>query len=233
MSGRKLLLSASGGRIVRRPNRLNTDAAGKIMERIEAILFDWGGVLIDNPAPGLMAYCAETLGVGVREYERAHNRHGEPFQKGLISERAFWQRVCGDLKRPVPDIRSLWGQAFRAVHSPRPEVFGWAGQLRQQGYKTALLSNTEQAAMEFFLELRYDVFDAAVFSCAEGTFKPEREIYKTAAQKLGVSASRCAFIDDRQLFVDGAIQARMKGILYEDIEQVKRTLKQLGVSDGI
>ena len=202
------------------------------MERIEAILFDWGGVLIDNPAPGLMAYCAEALGVGVPDYQRAHNRHGEPFQKGLIPERAFWQRVCGDLKRPIPDVPSLWGQAFRAVYSPRPEVFGWAGQLRQQGYKTALLSNTERAAMEFFLELRYDVFDAAVFSCAEGTIKPEREIYEIAARKLGVPPSRCAFIDDKQLFVEGAIQAGMKAVLYNNLDRVKNALRQLGVSDG-
>ncbi|MDI6450901.1 HAD family hydrolase [Anaerobaca lacustris] len=202
------------------------------MERIEAILFDWGGVLIDNPAPGLMAYCAEALGVGVGDYQQAHDRHGEPFQKGLIPEQVFWQRVCGDLKRPVPDIPSLWGQAFRAVYSPRPEVFGWAGQLRKQGYKTALLSNTERAATEFFLELRYDVFDAAVFSCAEGTIKPEREIYEIAARKLGVPPSRCAFIDDRQLFVDGAIRAGMKATLYNNLDQVKDALRQLGVSDG-
>jgi putative hydrolase of the HAD superfamily len=205
------------------------------MERIEAILFDWGGVLIDNPAPGLMAYCAEAAGVSVSDYQQAHNRHGEPFQKGLIPEATFWQRVCAALNRPVPpDVHrdaSLWGRAFRAVYSPRRDVFDWAGQLRKQGYKIALLSNTEQPAMEFFLELRYDVFDAAVFSCAEGTLKPEREIYEIAARKLGVSPSRCAFIDDKQLFVDGAIQAGMKAVLYENLDQVKQALKPLGVSD--
>lgn len=202
------------------------------MERIEAILFDWGGVLIDNPAPGLMAYCAEALGVSVADYQQAHNRHGEPFQKGFIPEETFWQRVCADLSRPVPEIASLWGRTFRAVYSPRVEVFDWAGQLRKQGYKTALLSNTETAAMEFFLELRYDVFDAAIFSCAEGTFKPERQIYEAAARKLGVPPSRCAFIDDKQLFVDGAITAGMKAVLYNNLDQVKNALRQLGVSDG-
>jgi putative hydrolase of the HAD superfamily len=201
------------------------------MERIEAILFDWGGVLIDNPAPALMAYCAEALGIGVADYQHAHNRNGEPFQKGQIPEATFWQRVCTDLDRPVPDVPSLWGQAFRAVYSPRQDVFDWARQLRDQGCRTALLSNTETAAMEFFLELRYDMFDASIFSCAEGTFKPERQIYEAAARKLGVSPSRCAFIDDKQLFVDGAIAAGMKAVLYEDLDQVKREIEMLGVSD--
>ena len=52
--------------------------------RIEAVLFDWGGVLIDNPGPGLMSYCAEALGVSVEDYTRAHNECGGPFQKGDI-----------------------------------------------------------------------------------------------------------------------------------------------------
>ena len=201
------------------------------MERIEAILLDWGGVLIDNPAPGLMAYCAEALRVSVADYQHAHNRHGEPFQKGLIPEAVFWQRVCADLHRLLPEVPSLWGQAFRAVYSPRPDVFAWAGQLRHQGYKTALLSNTEQAAMEFFQELLYDVFDGAVFACSEGTIKPEQEIYEVAARKLGLSLPQCVFIDDKQLFVDGAIQAGMKAVLYENLDQVKQALKSLGVCD--
>ena len=94
--------------------------------RIEAVLFDWGGVLIENPAPGLMAYCAKALGVSVEDYVRMHNVHSEAFQKGLIPEEVFWRRVCGALNRPVPQRVSLWGDAFRAVYRPREEVFAWA-----------------------------------------------------------------------------------------------------------
>ena len=61
---------------------------------IEAVLFDWGGVLIDDPAPGLMAYCAKALGVPVEDYTRVHSRHAEEFQKGLIEEAVFWRQVC-------------------------------------------------------------------------------------------------------------------------------------------
>jgi len=197
---------------------------------IEAILFDWGGVLIDDPGPGLMDYCAKALGVDVDGYVAAHKRHGEPFQKGEISEVVFWHRVCGDLERPAPEVASLWGAAFRAVYSPRREVFDLARQLRETGYKTALLSNTEMAAMEFFGELGYDMFDTLVFSCAEGTFKPERRIYEITAQRLGVDSERCVFVDDRQAFVDGAVAAGMSGVLYRDFRQVCQALREHGVA---
>jgi putative hydrolase of the HAD superfamily len=196
---------------------------------IEAVLFDWGGVLIDNPAPGLMNYCAGALGVSVEDYTRAHDRHGEAFQKGLIAEEAFWQRVCEGLGCPPPGQASLWGEAFRAVYSPREEVFALARRLRERGRRTSLLSNTEVPAMEFFLELRYDAFDAATFSCAEGVFKPEKEIYEIAAGKLGLTPTQCVLIDDRLDFVEGARNAGLEGIAYEDLEQVKRELARLDV----
>jgi FMN phosphatase YigB (HAD superfamily) len=197
--------------------------------KVEAVLFDWGGVLIDNPAPGLMSYCAGALGVSVADYTRAHSAFGEEFQKGSISEAAFWRRVCERLGCPAPRQASLWGEAFRAVYSPREDVFGLARRLRQQSYRTSLLSNTEAPAMEFFRELSYDAFDAATFSCAEGVFKPEREIYEVAAGKLGTTPGRCVLIDDRLDFIEGARVAGMKGIVYESFAQVKQNLAGLGV----
>ena len=196
---------------------------------IQAVLFDWGGVLIDNPAPELMDYCAKALGVPVEDYVRAHNTHGEEFQTGSIPEEVFWRRVCGDLSRPLPRQSSLWGEAFRAVYRPREEVFALARRLRERGCKTSLLSNTEVPAMEFFLELGYDVFDALTFSCAEGVFKPQREIYEVAARKLRTAAAQCVLIDDRLDFVEGARDAGMKGIVYESLPQVEGELAELGI----
>jgi FMN phosphatase YigB (HAD superfamily) len=196
---------------------------------IEAVLFDWGGVLIDNPASGLMSYCANALGVSVEDYTRAHNEFGEPFQKGRIAERVFWQRVCERLGCSLPKQASLWGEAFRTVYLPRKEVFALARGLRQRGYRTSLLSNTEGPAMEFFLGLGYDAFNAATFSCAEGVFKPEREIYEVAAGKLHATPGECVLIDDRLDFIEGASAAGMQGIVYKSLGQVKRDLAAIGV----
>ncbi|HNS22731.1 MAG TPA: HAD family phosphatase [Sedimentisphaerales bacterium] len=197
--------------------------------RIEAVLFDWGGVLIDDPGPGLMSYCAKVLGVSVEDYTRVHSHRGEPFQRGAIREGVFWRRVCEDLGCLAPKQPSLWGEAFRAVYSPRQEVFDLARRLREKGCRTGLLSNTEVPAMEFFLGLRYDAFDAATFSCGEGVVKPQREIYEIAARKLGVTPARCAFIDDKPEFVEGARAAGMKGVVYEDSSQVVEGLVQFGI----
>jgi HAD superfamily hydrolase (TIGR01509 family) len=116
------------------------------------------------------------------------------------------------------------------VYAPRDEVFDLARRLHNSGYKTALLSNTEAVAHAFARQFRYRAFDAIVLSCAEGTMKPERDIYEIAARKLRTPPEQCAFIDDRPPFIAGAVAVGMKGILYKNPTQVVTDLAALGVS---
>jgi len=198
------------------------------MEKIKAIIFDWGGVLIDDPEPGLMAYCADSFCVSKEEYIKTHKKFWADFQTGSITEDVFWGRVCGELNVAAPK-GSLWGRAFKAVYRPKEEMFALVSLLRRNGYKTALLSNAETATMEYFHRLGYDMFDVLVFSCAEGTKKPERRIYEVALEKLWVRATETVFIDDRQRCLEGAKVVGLNTILFESVTQVKAALAQLGV----
>jgi len=199
------------------------------MGKIESVIFDWGGVLIDDPAPGLMRYCAQALAVSKEDYIRANNKFAADFQKGLIGEDTFWGRICGELKVPKPKVNSLWADAFNAAYTPREDMFSVAERLRKNGYKTALLSNTEFPAMQYFHTLKYDMFDVLVFSCAEGTRKPEREIYELTIRRLGSQPSQSVYIDDKPEYINGAKEAGLNTILFENISQLKNTLTELGV----
>jgi len=194
------------------------------MEKIKAIIFDWGGVLIDNPKPVLMRYCAEIFNLPVDVYTQTHDKFLEDFQKGLIDEQTFWQRVCGELKKPKPNKPSFWSEAFRAAYSPRVEVFSLAAKLHKKGYKTALLSNTEVPAMQFCRQLGYNMFDELIFSCAEGTVKPEKKIYEIAVGKLNVQPKQIVLIDDKAEFINGAKRVGLNGIIFKNLKQVKEEL---------
>jgi len=199
------------------------------MERIESVIFDWGGVLIDDPAPGLMQYCAQALAVSKEDYIKAHSKFAAAFQKDLISEDTFWERICSRLNVPTPKADSLWADAFKAVYVPKEDMFSLAARLRNNGYKTALLSNTEAVAMRYFYQLQYDMFDVLVFSCAEGTRKPEKKIYELTVQRLGSQPGQSVFIDDKPEYINGAKQAGLNTILFENINQLKNALVEIGV----
>ncbi len=197
--------------------------------KIEAVIVDWGGVLVENPAPGLMGYCAGALGVPPDRYTQVHEALAGPFQEGCILEQDFWSRMCEALGRPLPTSVSLWGDAFKSVYRPRPEMFAWVGSLRTKGYRTALMSNTEGPCVERFRELRYDVFDICLFSCVEGVAKPHRRIYDLAIGRLGISPGEAVFIDDNPLFVAGAQEAGLHGVVFRDQPEMTQRLAELGV----
>ena len=73
------------------------------------------------------------------------------------------------------------------------------------------------------------MFDVLVFSCAEGTSKPERRIYELTIQKLGSEAGESVFIDDKTEYINGAQRAGLNTILFESVSQVKDELIMLGV----
>ena len=200
------------------------------MEAIESVIFDWGGVLIDDPAPGLMQYCAQALAVSKEDYIKAHSKFAGDFEKNLINEDTFWEMICGELGVSKPKVPSLWADAFKSAYVPREDMFTVAARLRKNGYKTALLSNTEVAAMQYFYQLQYNMFDVLVFSCVEGTRKPEKKIYELTIQRLGSRPGQSVFIDDKPEYINGAKEAGLNTILSRNVEQVKNELAGLFIN---
>ncbi len=196
---------------------------------IKAIVFDWGGVLIDHPVAEMNKYCAQALDVDIKLLMQTFLKYKTPFQKSHITEDEVWDKICNEIGGSKPTVKSLCRDALQASYSPKKEMFDLARNLKNNGYKTGFLSNTEIPMMGFFKEQKYDMFDVTVFSCAEGTVKPEPKIYEILLKRLKVDASEAVFIDDIQEFINGCQNIGMKGILFENPNQVKKELESLGV----
>jgi len=197
---------------------------------MNAIIFDWGGVLCEDTALGLISYFSKALAVTPEALVNAFRPFAAEFQKGLISENELWEGMSAALGVERPHNPSLWGEALRAIYRPKQEMLDLASAVKAKGYTVGLLSNAEMAAMHFFYEQGYGaIFDAAVFSCAEGTRKPEQRIYEIALERLGVEPHEAVFIDDRTDFIAGAQQLGIHTIRFEDPEQVRRDLIALSI----
>ena len=197
---------------------------------IKAIVFDWGGVLIDHPVAEMNLYCAQKLHVDIKLLMQAFLKYKTAYQKALITEDEVWDKICNEIGGEKPTVKSLCRDALQASYSPKKEMFDLARNLKNNGYKTGLLSNTEIPMMDFFKEQKYDMFDITVFSCAEGTVKPEPKIYEILLKRLEVDASEAVFIDDIQEFINGAQNIGMKTILFENANQVISELTSLGIN---
>lgn len=199
-------------------------------KQIKAVIFDWGGVMIDDPGPGLMRYCAEKLNITSSEFKNTFDKFLQDFQTNSVSENTFWESISRNLNVKKPSAISLWKEAFISVYRPREEMFSMAESLQRSGCKTALLSNTEIPAMDFFIEQRYNCFDFQFFSCIEGITKPQKKIYENTVKKIGCEPDEAVFIDDKPVMVDGAKKAGLNAILFESIDQVKKELTKFGLN---
>jgi len=196
---------------------------------IKAIIFDWGGVLIDDPIPGLISYCSNYLHTSQEEFQRVLHKFRPDFEKGIISEQVFWERICLELGVQTPNIKSLWGDAFKSVYSEKKEVFFLAYSLGVHGYRIGLLSNTEVPPMNFFNEQGYKLFDVTIFSCVVGITKPEGGIYEITLNRLGVQPREAIFIDDKEENIKGGGEIGINTILFKSPEELKKELVNFSV----
>jgi epoxide hydrolase-like predicted phosphatase len=204
------------------------------MGRIEAVIFDYGGVLSTTPFAGLaeferkMGYPEKSLGrllfgpgaspQGPTDAVPDHDWHLletgrltlEEFHDRLVarSEAALGQRL--DLGVYAQFLKELGvGVHWMMVQRVR--------ELRADGYRTAILTNNVKEWGRFWRSsIPIDLFDVVVDSCEVGLRKPDPAIFLLTCERLGVAPEHAVFLDDTRRHVEGARQVGLHGILVAD-----------------
>jgi putative hydrolase of the HAD superfamily len=199
---------------------------------IEAVLFDYGGVIgrLDQDEAGRLEqkYGLPLGALFSALYEIPEWRE---ISLGRGSEREWLKAVLARLYelagRPIPGIRQEWPKIWRGLNE---DVVSLARRLRSR-YKVGLLSNATKDLEEMLLEHHgiVDLFDVVINSARVGLAKPDVRIFHLAAERLGVPASACVFTDDLAHNVEGARAAGMRAFQFQDAAHLESELRALGV----
>ncbi|MCK4847542.1 MAG: HAD family phosphatase [Candidatus Heimdallarchaeota archaeon] len=194
---------------------------------IKGVIFDLGGVLVDNPAAAMRSFISGILGISESEFVKRSSSGIIDFQKGLISEEKFWEEVTEGLevKENLPD--SLWKEAIRQAFVPKPEMLSLIAELKKIGISIGILSNTEVPVVEYLQEIGFESFDVTVFSCLEKTCKPERDIYLLTVERMDMKPYELVFIDDALENVAAGQSIGLNCIHFRNTNQVKEDLMTL------
>lgn len=121
------------------------------------------------------------------------------------------------------EFHLLWGDIFW----PNGEFIDALTRLRER-LTLVLLSNTNSLhiryATERFPEL-FSLFDAAVYSFATGTGKPDPAMYRTALARAGVAAEQTLYFDDMAAYVDAAAALGMHAYQYVSFAGARDVLR--------
>ncbi|OPY11959.1 MAG: Alpha-D-glucose-1-phosphate phosphatase YihX [Syntrophaceae bacterium PtaB.Bin038] len=195
------------------------------MSGIKAVIFDWGGVLIENPTEGILRYSREVLGIGSGCMLAAYRKLIPYFQEGKISEEEFWKgiRRRTGAKGNLPPA-SLWLEAFEQAYVPKEDVFAVAREIHECGCRTGILSNTEMPARPLMDREPYRIFDPLVLSWEVGSSKPQKKIFEVLIETLGLPPSDILFVDDVEANVRASRELGLRGHLFTDAQALRRAL---------
>ncbi|MDP4508675.1 HAD family hydrolase [Nonomuraea turcica] len=95
----------------------------------------------------------------------------------------------------------------------------------QQHVPVIIVTNAMDTVEEHLDRLGLTYFaDDLVSSARVGVAKPDRRIYEIAAERAGVPAERCLFVDDRLPNVEAARALGMTGVHYRTIQDLAAVL---------
>ena len=191
-------------------------------ERERGLLLDYGGVLTTPVGDSFGAWerangfsPGEVIRLVRDAYDDADGGLIGRFERGEVSTEQFdaeLARIFATAGKHVPEGSLV--DAILARMQPWGEMWSVAAQARAAGIPTGLLSNSWGTDM-YPRDLLAEHFDVQVISCEVGLRKPDPEIYHLAADRLGLSPERCAFVDDLDHNVGVAEELGMFGVLHD------------------
>jgi putative hydrolase of the HAD superfamily len=199
--------------------------------RIEGFIFDFGGVLMVQH-PDDYAVWDEKYGMAkhtlwkalyrIPEFNELQVGRGNEADYRVGVRRALLAGGCTDVDGM---LEAWWQQPTPSLHEPVIELIrGLRGR-----YKLGLLSNATVSLDDRLVEygLHEDLFDDIVNSARVGLAKPDPEIYKLAAKRLGLAPEACFFIDDYHVNVRAAREVGMSAHHFQGYEGLRAELEAL------
>lgn len=165
-----------------------------------AVVFDLGGVVLGSPLHAIAAY-EQDRGLAPGCVNRVVAQTGEAgawsrLERGILDLEAFFPAFEADCAAAGFEVDAA--EMFRRMGeeaAPRPAMLRAIERLREEGLRTAALTNnwkTDEPAPNPLEPL----FDEFVESVVVGLQKPDPRIYELVLGRLEVSASDAIFLDD-------------------------------------
>ena len=205
--------------------------------KMQAAIFDYGGVMSFSPL-WRVELLADAMQVPKEIFSKiifggAHSDKENPWHEAECGRQPLNMEFAEKMQKRVATYGATFDLDFflpwvsEAENDPDPVMIEVVNELRQAGYRLALLTN---AVREFRPVIEktvpiYDLFDVIIDSSEVGMRKPDKEIYDLTSQMLGVGNDQCLMIDDLIANVHGAENAGMQGLLFTTSDETAAAIR--------
>ncbi len=201
------------------------------VSQIHSIFWDVGGVLLTNAWDRNQRERAlAQFKLDEAEFQDRHEMLVSSLERGKISFDEYLDRTIFYRSRPF--AREVFKDYVFSLSQPHREVLALAEQLARSGKYLMATINNESRELNIYRIQTFglrDIFSFFISSCFVGLRKPEKGIYQLALEVIQKPPEECCFIDDRALNLESARQLGMSAIEMQDVEQLRRDLRKLGI----
>ncbi|HSS99284.1 MAG TPA: HAD family phosphatase [Terriglobales bacterium] len=202
---------------------------------LRAVLFDFGMVLSTSPVASAHKTLLGISALSTEVFERHYWAHRHAYDEGKFTGEGYWQKVASDagIGLSAEQIKGLIAADILMWSGINAPMLEWARSVGRAGFKTGILSNIGfelATAMEKNFPW-VEEFKYTIWSCRLAMAKPDPKIFHCAQQKLDVAPQEILFIDDREDNIEAARKVGFIGIVFKDVSQLKRDLKEQGFSN--
>jgi putative hydrolase of the HAD superfamily len=196
---------------------------------VRGLLVDFGGVLTTNVFDSFRAF-GEAEGLDPQTVKRAFREDREALallrelERGDIAVEEFEPRFGERIG--VSDTDGLVGRLFGGV-GPDERMVEAVRRARAGGVRTGLISNSWGEGLAYDDGMLEELFDAVVISGDVGMHKPEPEIFRLGAERIGVPPAECVFVDDLRENCAGAEAVGMTAVLHRGADSTLPRVEEL------
>lgn len=195
--------------------------------KIKAIIFDMGGVLLQTLDESPRKQIAASIGISLEQlkFDVFQSDDAIKSEEGQFDKYELWKLILGKHGYTNLAKANEFDEKFWSGDDLNQELINII-KILKNNYMLGMISNAFKGARNW-IELHYHftkLFIFTVFSYEIGIRKPDPRIYHYACQELGVNPEEAVFVDDMKANVDGAKKAGLKGIEYRNVEQLKHEL---------
>lgn len=195
---------------------------------IKLIIFDIGGILIEEPSNTMMyKNIAKYIGVSEEEYENARKQYWNLATTGELSLKQLYEKVLKKLNKKMraEDVVKKHLEEYDKIQKIRnPEIIKIIEDLKIN-YEVVALTNTERENGEYSrAHGLFQYFERAFVSTEMHMKKPYTMIFQKVLDNCNATADEALFIDDKEENTEGARELGIPCILYKNPEQLKKML---------
>ena len=203
---------------------------------IKNVIFDLGKVLINNDPSGYL----RKYGYGEEKYQAlldaiwTDSLWGDMDIAKYESFKDIIEIYVEKHKELEPELRRFFAEDWMELYVAYDDTVKFYNEVYEQGYDIYLLTNFSKDGYEY-ISNKFDFFKkakGAVVSSHLKIAKPDIRIYQYLLETYNLNPDECIFIDDSVANITAASELGIYGIVYTDIENLRKEFNSIVGNEG-